>query len=256
MTKRTTQIYGNCKVFAPSGELMFLCLEKRANWYLKRNLANILKEDPIEIILNFTQKGMGNRKSEYYLSEKKNACVCCNETDISLLTKHHVVPVEYRKHMPIQYKNRSSHDIVVMCQNCHYEYENIYAQVLKKELEEECFIERPTLSKDKIRTGRAYSLAVLLTDEVRANKIPQTRKHYMYTEIKHIFGHTRLEEIIEMKLHKQLTKQDLEIGKEVLDLQLSNEEFIIMWRTHFIECMKPQYLPEGWDIFTDIKTYQ
>jgi len=253
MPKRTTQIYGNCKVYSPDGELMFLCLEKRINWYLKLNLAEIIDTNPLSIKLNFTPKGGGNKKSEYYLSEKRNACVCCNETDITKLTKHHVIPVEYRRHMPDSIKSRSSHDIVVMCQDCHYDYENNYAQHLKKELEDECFIERPTLTVDKIRTGKAYALAVLLSDEERASKIPKSRKYYMYNELKEVFGHSRLQEIVDMKLTKMMSKQDLEIGKEVLELQLSNEEFILMWRKHFIDSMNPQYLPTGWSIDTPIE---
>ena len=140
-----------------------------------------------------------------------------------------------------------------MCQDCHYDYENNYAQELKRELEEECFIERPTLTLDKIRTGKAYALAILLSDEVRAAKIPKSRKYYMYNELKEVFGHSRLPEIVDMKLTKMMSKQDLEIGKEVLELQLSNEEFILMWRKHFIDSMNPQYLPTGWSIDTPIE---
>ena len=253
MPKRTTQIYGNCKVYAPDGELMFLCLEKRINWYLERNLAEIVDNESLSIKLNFQPKGAGNRKSDYYLSEKRNACVCCNETDITKLTKHHVIPIEYRKHMPDSIKSRSSHDIVVMCQDCHYDYENNYAQELKKQLEEECFIERPTLTMDKIRTGKAYALSILLSDEERAAKIPKSRKSYMYNELKEAFGHSRLPEIVDMKLTKMMTKQDLEIGKEVLELQLSHEEFILMWRKHFIDSMNTHYLPTGWSIDTPIE---
>ena len=33
---RKNKIYGNCKVYSPNVNLMFLCVEKKANWYLDR----------------------------------------------------------------------------------------------------------------------------------------------------------------------------------------------------------------------------
>ena len=251
--KRSTLIYGNCKVYSPDGELMFLCLEKRINWYLTRNLATIVDTNPLSIQLNFEPNGYGNRTSEYYLSEKRNACVCCNEDNIEVLTKHHVVPVEYRKHMDLKYKNRSSHDIVVMCEKCHYDYENNYAQQFKKELEASCFIQRPNLSKDKIKTHKAHSIAKLLLNTERCEKIPRSRVQQLYNEVNRVFGHTNLEEIVQMNLYDILEEQDLEIGKEVLELQMSIEDFIVEWRSHFIKSMNPQFLPTGWDIYNGIK---
>ena len=204
------------------------------------------------IKLNFIPKGSGPL-TEYYHSEKPNACVCCQDDVLENLTKHHIVPVEYRKHMPESIKSRSSHDIVVMCQTCHAEYEEQYAQLLKKQLEEECFIERPKLTEDRIKTLKAYHISKLLMDKERCKKIPKGRLYELYETVRTIFGHTRIEEISEMKIDRAIEKQDLEIGKEVLELQLSNEEFIIMWRTHFIESMNPQFMPKGWSINTQIE---
>ena len=31
-------------------------------------------------------------------------------------------------------------------------------------------------------------------------------------------------------------------------------EFVKLWRTHFIETMKPKYMPQGWSINFRIKT--
>ena len=155
--------------------------------------------------------------------------------------------------MELKYKNRSSHDIVVMCEKCHYEYENNYAQQFKKELEDACFIERPNISKDKTKTHKAHSIARLLLNKERCEKIPSPRIQQLYNQVNSVFGHTNLEEIVEMKLYDLLEEQDLEIGKEVLDLQMSSEDFIVEWRTHFIESMNPQFLPKGWDIYNGIE---
>lgn len=251
--KRKNKIYGNCKVYTPDGTLLFLCLEKRANWYLSRNLATVTSTDPLEITLTFTPKKIGNAASVYNLSKKKNACVCCNETDIEILTKHHVFPSEYRKHMPLTIKSRSSHDIVIMCKDCHYEYENEHAIFLKRELEKNCNIERPKLSKDGTKTISAYNIAKLLLDTERCKKIPKTRIRELYQTVQDIFGHTNLEEIVEMKISKEIRKQDHEVGKLVVENHPDHEAFIKLWRNHFIDTMQPKFMPIGWSIDTPIQ---
>jgi hypothetical protein len=131
--KRKQLIYGNCQVLNPNGDLMFRCLEKRAKWYLNRNLATTLNEDPLIIKLNFQPKGNGER-TEYLKDLRENKCIVCGETNLELLTKHHIIPYEYRKHFPYELKSHSSQYIVVLCADCHEKYENNYAKILKKEL--------------------------------------------------------------------------------------------------------------------------
>ena len=47
------KIYGNCQVLSPEGHLMFRCESKKANWYLKRDLADIITDEPLVIKLKF-----------------------------------------------------------------------------------------------------------------------------------------------------------------------------------------------------------
>lgn len=253
INKRKNTIYGNCKVYSPDGQLMFLCLEKRANWYLSRNLAEVIKKEPLEIKLNFVPGGTGNSNDEYYLSSKKNMCVVCGETEIEILTKHHIVPIEYRKHFPEVLKSRSSHDVVVICQEHHYEYENNFAQKRKRELEIFYDISEPKLSTDKKRTYKAYCLANLLMDTEKVHKIPEERIILMTNEIKDVFGHDDLYEITKHNINEIIENENLIIGKQIVDKIQNFETFIKGWRQHFIHSMSPLYMPDGWSVNNPIK---
>jgi len=254
MKKRKNKIYGNCRVFSPEGKLMFLCLEKRANWYLERNLAKVISSKPLSIKLKFQPAGEGfDENDNYYLSEKSNICVVCGENDLEILTKHHIVPIEYRKHFPEEIKNRSSHDIVVICNKDHYDYENNYAQKLKKDLEEKYDISKSNIVKNKTKTVKTYNLVLLLLDSKKAVQIPKQRTIQMMKEIKDVFGHDDLFEIAKEKIYKKIDNEKNNIGKEIVDKIEDIESFIKMWRQHFIDSTNPKYMPKGWLVDNPIK---
>ena len=131
--ERKGPIYGNSQVFSPDGELMFRCLEKRAKWYLERDLATIINDNPLSIKLNFIPKGKGE-SIDILKTERKNKCVVCGIEDLNILTRHHLVPFIYRQHFPDIRKKHSCVFVVPVCVDCHYKYENDYAILLKKEL--------------------------------------------------------------------------------------------------------------------------
>ena len=125
------KIYGNCKVLSPDGLLMFRCQEKKINWYLKRDLAQIVNLDPLTIKLNFEPNGLGNHNKVYGLGEMDNLCVVCgNNIEI---TRHHVVPICYRRFFPIEKKSHNFHDVLSVCADCHENYE-YYAFKFKLDL--------------------------------------------------------------------------------------------------------------------------
>ena len=104
------KIYGNYQVLSPDGHLMFRCDEKKANWYIKRNLAEIISNDPLIVKLKFQPKGLGNHNKKYGLSVIENICVVCGSDEF--LTRHHVVPTCYRKFFPLEKKSHNFHDVL------------------------------------------------------------------------------------------------------------------------------------------------
>ncbi|KAF9205222.1 hypothetical protein BGZ49_004326 [Haplosporangium sp. Z 27] len=130
--KSNAKVYDNVSVYAPpDSNLIFRCSQKRANWYLVRNLARPL--DSTSIHLNFAPAGQGHVNDPYYLEERENKCVICGQETVDAgATMLHVVPEQYRKWFPIKLKSHSSHDIVVACPECNAQWDREAAVVRKK----------------------------------------------------------------------------------------------------------------------------
>jgi hypothetical protein len=113
---RKSDLYQNCRMLSPDGTVLCTCDRKKVDWYLKRNLADIVSEDPLTIKLRFQPAGRGKADIPYYMTAKENRCVGCGSyTD---LCRHSVVPHCYRCHLPELLKSRNSHDIVLLCVQC------------------------------------------------------------------------------------------------------------------------------------------
>jgi hypothetical protein len=256
-TNRKKPIYGNCRVYHPDGTLMFLCLEKRINWYLDRNLAEIISQDPLSIKLNFEPKGKGAADKcddikTYMLDKKTNSCIICNEEDLGKLTKHHVIPQEYRRFFPLDMKSRSSHDIVILCRKHHDDYENNYAIHLKRQIEAESGIE--TINSVYLHTTpmlRAGQYARILMDSDKILKIPDSRLNYFNEEIKRNFPEHTLEEVASMDIFSEIQERIEENAKKLIENKTEEElkSFIIMWRSHFIESMNPKFISPNWNVY-------
>src|SRR6516225_9795332 len=123
--------YENCEVFSPDGQLMFRCCQKKANWYLRKNLGTKLSDQPLRIQLNFVPKGVGHIDDPYFLQIMQNRCVVCGEEKD--LNRHHIVPYCYRKFFPVCLKEHRSYDVMPLCLPCHRLYED-HALELKREL--------------------------------------------------------------------------------------------------------------------------
>lgn len=253
-TTLKTPLYGNCKVYNPEGEHIFNCGLKKAQWYLKRSLAEVVQHNPLIIKLNFTPAGRGHADDAFYLQERKNVCVSCGTT--AHLTKHHVVPLMYRRFFPDELKNHSAHDILPLCYECHEKYE-VHAVRFKAELLAELNINTAGANAMLIDTERKklclYASAILKHREA----IPEQRYEKMYAALCKYFD------------KDELTSADLEVaskidynnrrpdyipeGKIVVDAIDNIEVFIKRWRKHFIECTAASYMPPYWDIERPIK---
>ena len=254
--KNKNNLYGNHRVYAPDGTLMFFGNNKKVNWYLKRNLAEVIKQDgeSMHIRLLFEPNGKGHKSDDpYYLTEKENKCVVSGDTDISNLTKHHIVPYMYRKHFPMEYKSRTSHDLVLMTRKEHRNYEN-QADVLKKELLVELDI--PLIKEINLTEIRPGKLANTILRH--GSVIPEDNLEKLKNEYKTLTGLEPIEEnfIISVELasndDKWKSKKVVDYGKLVVEKIDNIEEFCIRWRQHFIDCVNPQHMPMGWSIDNDV----
>ncbi|KAG4098835.1 hypothetical protein H8356DRAFT_374365 [Neocallimastix lanati (nom. inval.)] len=179
-------IYENCSVYTIDNNLLFRCNRKKINWYLSKNLAEIIEpkgNEEIAIRLNFVAKGKSHSDTLWGTEDRANQCCVCGTTEH--LNLHHVFPYVYRKWCPELIKSHTHHDILPLCTLCHSNYEN-HAQKLKTALveifdmplENKGYIEYPE-NRPVIKAANALKW--------HSAKIPEERKEYLFKTIYNFF---------------------------------------------------------------------
>jgi len=238
------QIYGNCQVLHPDGTLMFRCTAKRAKWYLDRNLAVIVDAtdtDRLIIQLTFIPNGKGHADEEFYTLAKKNQCVVCGSE--SALTKHHVVPICYRRHFSDNIKSRDSHDIIPVCWPCHEAYEK-HAREFKNELAIQHGESMGVAIDLKLAKARSYAASLLRHRSI----IPPDRQIFLTKTIAEYLGKDSISEEDILCVANIVEKKTATVQAKVAKKIENISDFCKMWRKHFVSIMKPQFLPDRWDI--------
>lgn len=273
---RKNKIYGNCKVYHPDGSLMFVCLHKKANWYLSnvddntgkplaKEIRHInpflnklmslfgIKPRTLKIQLQFSPKDKGNVGDKYLLSKKQNKCVVSGSKKLEKLTKHHITPHCYRTYMPDEFKSANSHDVVPILDEKHYEYE-VHADKLKEKIAKE--FNAPLNGTSKVDHDMFYAIRAAKAIVSNGDSIPSSKLKGLKESIRTYTGKKK----VTQKILSELSSMSYEVAKDskshgqivVEKLLVQGEdaiqEFVEMWRNHFMEYAKPKYMPKYWDI--------
>lgn len=236
-------------MLSSEGQLLCRIDLKKAKWYLSRNLATKVSDDPLVIKLNFEPKGRGAADDPYYLVEKKNICVVCGE--VENLTKHHVVPYCFRRFFPDEIKKHTHHDILLLCSKHHTEYE-VKANEYKEQLAKEFGISMYNAKKvppDRERIAVKDAAYALLN---YIEHIPLERQRELISIVRNFF-HCQI-----VEREHLLRATEIEINYKKVDASNYGEQivkslkdvspFIVNWRKHFLESMNPQFMPDLWDV--------
>lgn len=268
----------NWKVYHPNGVHMFTCGEKKAMWYLDRDLAKKTSND--KITLNFEPKGYGHDTGEIFgRSIRKNICVV---TGISEgLQRHHIVPYCYRSFFPEEYKSKNHHDIVLIHHKSHSDYEleatkykdliaDMYGVETIKNLNTKYTGELRKLGGNNVilfntiysilktynRVSKSITYDKLLIISKYLGVSINVVQKYNYIQLYKLYlllKNDYNETIINYKKNNRI---NYEHGHYIM-MKLNTEEkmvdFVKLWRNHFINTMKPQYMPTGWSIDYKIK---
>jgi len=237
-----TNLYQNCRVYGPDGELMFRCNRRRLDWYLARGLAVAQGEDGIQLL--FEPKGPGAGGDRYYLEDRDNICVVCGAAEP--LTRHHVVPDSYRKHFPTGMTAHNWFDVLLLCIECHEAYEQ-RALELRRRIAEEHGVplggQAPTVDKEALR---AIKFACALRRHWAT--IPALRRELLLGELRR---YLKKDLITEQDI---LTASELDTrlgggllaGKIIIEQTSDLDAFVRRWREHFIVTMQPRFLSRHW----------
>lgn len=244
MSQGKSANYSNETVLGPDGKVLFRGSAKKSDWYLDRNLAELVDKGPPRTIkLLFEPKGKGSRNDEYLLEHKETRCVVCGSKEN--LTRHHVVPYCYRSNMSSVYKDYNMHDVVLLCEECHIHYEK-FATELKKKL-----ADKYNAPLDGLRTATSKVVGYCKTI-LREKNLPDKRREEMMRKIEEEFGNDDIETIHKCALIGP--KAIVTHGEMVVSrMKETEQEFTVLWRKHFIETMRPKFLPKKWDIYREIK---
>lgn len=241
-------IYENCTILAPDGTPIFRCARKKAEWYTSRGLASIESTDPFIARLKFEPAGPGNDGDEYLMDHKENRCVVCGSTD--RLTRHHIVPYCYRRcmhHVP-QYVT-DYHDILPLCYTCHHVYEHKHADHLKQAVAR--LYHAPLNGKGlEINSPLNRAIRAAWALHVHRSSMPPARIIDLEGRVAAHLGHApnsmEIQALTEMSENPH--GPDYKSHAQLVVEQVNLQEFIIMWRKHFLRKMKPQFLPDKWDV--------
>ncbi|KAG8179524.1 hypothetical protein JTE90_025753 [Oedothorax gibbosus] len=252
---RQKQMYDNCQLLAPDGELLSMCDRTKAQWYIYKGLGNKVNDDPFTVQLNFEPSGRPTLdKVFFYCKEKLNSCVVCGKTEN--FHRKVVVPSEYRKYFPTLMKKGLSHDVLLLCMHCHKK-SNILDQQMRHKLAVLCDApfgpDKDVQNKLDKEISKVKSAAMALSSY--KHKIPEQRRE----ELKNVIANyyevaTATDELVEKAKNIDTNSSNSNFiphGQRVYEYFCENGglfEFEKMWRQHFLDIMKPQYLPDMWSV--------
>lgn len=268
----------NWEVYHPNGVHMFTCGEKKAKWYLDRDLAK--RTDDRKIILTFEPKGEGFDNNEIFGKTIREPICVVSGVDYNL-QRHHIVPYCYRSYFPKKYKSKNHHDVVLINHEKHSEYETqaiIYKDVIAKKYGVKTINELNVEYTHKLReTGRHSAILLntihsifktygLISTEVKLKKLKIISEHtgisldiisnYNYIQLYKLFILIKKQHDKNIDRFKNANRKFYDHGYHTV-LKLNTEEkikeFIKLWRIHFIKTMKPKFMPAGWSIDFKIK---
>lgn len=247
MTSVNGQIFDNCLIQAPDGVNLSRCGKKKAKWYLDRGLAEVVSQDPLTIRLFFEPSGRRGIEDPLLLEGKPNVCVVCGSPEE--LTRHHIIPYCFIKHMQLECKADIIRDIFPLCETCHNEYEKSSAD-LRKQMADEAGIDFSGLPPEKSRSYRSATGAASALLNYKEG-IPQEKQKALLRQIK---AFLEKEDVDENDLHylTQLKIEDVpgyvNFSKMIAENVRDYNAFALKWREHFIKTMKPQHMPEVWKV--------
>ncbi|XP_033213604.1 exonuclease 3'-5' domain-containing protein 2 [Belonocnema kinseyi] len=257
---RNKPLYHNCYLQAPDGDILCTCDRKKAEWYVSKELGQVVNDDPFTVRLKFEPSGRAlGEVGQYYTQVKLNQCVVCGSSE--KFVRKNVVPREYRKYFPLVMKAHQSHDVLLLCPSCH-EVSNYHDLELRRRLSEICDAPLPGPSshtRNEIPAGWRKLQSAVKALKGKAT-IPAQRRKDLESYIISCTGqrefspmlldvlNERLKSRPEVKHSNKCDPHGLKVVRHFEKLEGGLVELERVWREHFLTVMKPRFLPKLWSV--------
>ena len=318
MISLKTPMYDNVYMLDEDREPMCTISMKKARWYIKKGIGEwssfkddryaagigntsadtnnldekLGEEQDVKCIrLLFEHNGSSNDSSGskegtssealYLRTAKRNACVACGRD--GYIIRHYIVPYAYRSLLPPEYKSHMSHDIVILCPDCHLDCERhskrrmkrIESELRKKGIMSEGagdigrndidpVVEDPYL-------GHVRSCAVALVKwketmpEDQVERYEKVVRDYLVSVCKNdaekatLLNWNGVAKLTKTQLEKacsvnyRVKNPNYVSGSDIVVRSLKGDvrlisQFIVDWRKHFIDTVNPRHMPTGWRV--------
>ncbi|XP_069190762.1 exonuclease 3'-5' domain-containing protein 2-like [Procambarus clarkii] len=253
---RKGPLYYNCQLRAPDDEPLCTIDPNKAQWYVEKGLGDLVSEEPLVVRLKFEPAGRPQTEKDdgmFYLQKRKNICVVCGK-DESYIRKN-VVPHEYRKHFPAILKHHQNHDVLLLCFSCHRQsnmQDNIFRSELAKEFNAPIGIEQ----NFKVAVDNSHKFVRNAARALLKNRdnIPAKKVSEMEKLVKDFY---KVDVILSEHL-QDAANIDVNVlndgfqahGQKIYDVyeKIGLVKLEQRWRQHFLDNMKPQFMPECWSV--------
>jgi exonuclease 3'-5' domain-containing protein 2 len=249
-------IFDNCLIQAPDGVNLSRCGRKKLNWYLNRGMAELVADSPPTIRLKFEPSGRQGINDPLLLEGKPNLCVVCGATEN--LTRHHIVPYSFIRHMDVKYKVDIIRDIFPLCRPCHDAYEEkSYEKRLA--MADAMGVSITGVNPDEMRRVR-QAMGAATAVAKHGDRMPVARRAELSQQVREFLGLGDGVELTPADLQRARTYRVSEsegfvsFSRHVAEGVTDYSEFAREWRLHFVETMNPRFMPTKWrvDRKTDI----
>eukprot|EP00753_Platysulcus_tardus_P008263 PLAT15858.1.p1 GENE.PLAT15858.1~~PLAT15858.1.p1 ORF type:complete len:741 (-),score=251.82 PLAT15858.1:83-2305(-) len=257
---RKAPVYENCTLLGKDGTALAKCDRRKAEWYLERDLADIVSEKPLIVKLRFQQKGPGHSGDAFHMAPKVNQCIVCGSTDAMKLVRCYVCPHSYRRHFPESGKSYTSHDVILLCAACNTRAKRVLAghqATLAKRYGVPLSGIGPKHFTDTEKQRVQSAAQTLLRQK---GKLPEHRVEAMMKILREYFdveGDVTNEQLqMAVRLRVKYENPDYESHSEAVmrivmsapDMKAAVQQFVEDWRQAFVDGCCPAYPQTGWRI--------